>query len=68
MSYNQAARTTHRQIPRILVNGLLAAIGFVVIIAASAAALGYQLLAPSTWTAASPIGALRLKRRGALTR
>jgi zinc D-Ala-D-Ala carboxypeptidase len=51
-------RTTTRRIPRILVAGLL------VVIAAIAAALGYQLLASSSSTAASPIDVLRSEHRG----
>jgi D-alanyl-D-alanine carboxypeptidase (penicillin-binding protein 5/6) len=51
-------RTTTRRIPRILVVGLL------VVIAAIAAALGYQLLASSSSTTASAIEVLRGERRG----
>ena len=47
-------------IPRILVAGL------VVVIVAIPAALGYQLLASSSSTAASPIHVLRSEHRGAL--
>jgi zinc D-Ala-D-Ala carboxypeptidase len=56
------ARTTTRRIRirRILVAGLL------VVMAAIAADLGYQLLASSSSTAASPIDALRSERRRAL--
>jgi serine-type D-Ala-D-Ala carboxypeptidase (penicillin-binding protein 5/6) len=53
-------RTTTRRIPRILVAGLL------VVIAAIAAARGYQSLASSSSTAASPIDVLRSEHRGAL--
>jgi serine-type D-Ala-D-Ala carboxypeptidase (penicillin-binding protein 5/6) len=53
-------RTTTRRIPRILVAGLL------VVIAAIAAARGYQSLASSSSTAASPIDVLRSVHRGAL--
>jgi zinc D-Ala-D-Ala carboxypeptidase len=66
MTYSEPARTTTRRIPRILVAGLL------VVIAAIAAALGYQLLASSSSTAssrstaASPIDVLRSEHRGAL--
>ena len=68
MTYSQPARTTTRRIRirRIRVAGLL------VVIAAIAAALGYQLPAsssstPSTpSTAASPIDVLRSEHRGAL--
>ena len=49
MTYSKRARTTTRRIPRILVAGLL------FVIAAIAAALGSQLLASSSSTAASPI-------------
>jgi zinc D-Ala-D-Ala carboxypeptidase len=58
MTYSEPARTTTRRIPRILVAGLL------VVIAAIAAALGYQLLASSSSTAASPIDVLRSEHRG----
>jgi D-alanyl-D-alanine carboxypeptidase (penicillin-binding protein 5/6) len=60
MTYSKPARTTTRRIPRTLVAGLL------VVIAAIAAALGYQSLASSSPTAASPIGVLRGEHRGAL--
>ena len=60
MTYSEPARTTTRRIPRILVAGLL------VVIAAIGAALGYQLLASSSSTAASPIDVLRSEHRGAL--
>jgi zinc D-Ala-D-Ala carboxypeptidase len=53
MTYSQRARTTTRRIPRIRVAGPL------VVIAAIAAALGYQSLASSSSTAASPIDVLR---------
>jgi hypothetical protein len=59
MTYSEPARTTTRRIPRILVAGLL------VVIAAIAAALGYQLLASSS-SAASPTDVLRSEHRGAL--
>jgi serine-type D-Ala-D-Ala carboxypeptidase (penicillin-binding protein 5/6) len=49
-----------RRLPRILVAGLL------VVIAAIAAYLGYQLLASSSSTAAAPIDVLRQAHRGAL--
>src|SRR5688500_17779758 len=49
MTYGEPARTTSRRIPGILVAGLLVAI------AAIAAAFGYQLLAPASSTATSPI-------------
>jgi zinc D-Ala-D-Ala carboxypeptidase len=58
VTYSEPARTTTRRIPRILVAGLL------VVIAAIAAALGYQLLASSSSTAASPIDVLRSEHRG----
>jgi len=60
MTYSEPARTTTRRIPRILVAGLL------VIIAAIAAALGYQSLASKSSTAASPVDVLRSEHRGAL--
>jgi D-alanyl-D-alanine carboxypeptidase len=53
MTYSKRARTTTRRIPRILVACLL------VVIAAIAAALGYQSLAPSSSTTASPSDVLR---------
>jgi D-alanyl-D-alanine carboxypeptidase len=58
MTYSEPARTTTRRIPRILVAGLL------VVIAAIAAALGYQSLASSSSPAASPIDVLRSEHRG----
>jgi D-alanyl-D-alanine carboxypeptidase len=58
MTYSEPARTTTRRIPKILVAGLL------VVIAAIAAALGYQSLASSSSTAASPIDVLRSEHRG----
>jgi D-alanyl-D-alanine dipeptidase len=58
MTYREPARTTTRRIPRVLVTGLL------VVIAAIAAALGYQ--ASSSSRAASPIAVLRGEHRGAL--
>ena len=62
MTYSQPARTTTRRIRirRIRVAGLL------VVIAAIAAALGYQLPASSSSTAASPIDVPRSEHRGAL--
>jgi zinc D-Ala-D-Ala carboxypeptidase len=59
MTYGEPARTTTRRIRirRILVAGLL------VVIAAIAAAHGYQLLATSSSTAASPIDVLRSEHR-----
>src|SRR5437867_2999966 len=62
MTYSEPARTTTRRIRirRIRVAGLL------VVIAAIAAARGYQLLASSSSTAASPSDVLRGERRGAL--
>src|SRR5687767_15618291 len=60
MTYSEPARTTTRRIPRILVAGLLA------VIAAIAAAVGYQVLASSSSTAALPIHVLRSEHRGAL--
>ena len=58
MTYSEPARTTTRRIPRILVAGLL------VVIAAIAAVLGYQLLASSSSTAASPTDVLPSEHRG----
>jgi serine-type D-Ala-D-Ala carboxypeptidase (penicillin-binding protein 5/6) len=60
MTYRDRARATTRRIPRILVAGLL------VVFAPIAAALGYQSLASSSSTAASPIDALRSDHLGAL--
>jgi hypothetical protein len=60
MTYSKRARTTPRRIRirRKRVAGLL------VVIATSAAALGYQLPASSSSTAASPLDVLRSERRG----
>jgi D-alanyl-D-alanine carboxypeptidase len=60
MTYSKRARTTTRRIRirRIRVAGLL------VVIAAIAASLGYQLLESSSSTAASPIDLLRSEHRG----
>jgi zinc D-Ala-D-Ala carboxypeptidase len=58
MSYSEPARTTTRRIPRILVHGLL------VVIAAIAAARVYEVLAPSSSPAASPIDVRRGEHRG----
>jgi zinc D-Ala-D-Ala carboxypeptidase len=58
MTYSKPARTTTRRIPRIRVAGLL------VVIAAIGAVLGYQSLASSSSTAASPTDALRSEHRG----
>jgi D-alanyl-D-alanine carboxypeptidase len=60
MTYSERARTTTRRIRirRTRVAGLL------VVIAAIAAALGYQSLASSSSTAASPIDVLRSEHRG----
>ncbi len=60
MTYSEPARTTPRRMPRILVTDLL------VVIAAIAAALGYQVLASSSWTAVSPIDVPRSEHRDAL--
>jgi D-alanyl-D-alanine carboxypeptidase (penicillin-binding protein 5/6) len=69
MTYSKPARTTTRRnptrttthrIPRILIAGLLT------VIAAVAAAIGYQLLASQSSTATSPIDVLRSGHRGAL--
>jgi zinc D-Ala-D-Ala carboxypeptidase len=68
MTYSQPARTTTR---RIRIRWIRVA-GLLVVIAAIAAALGYQLLASSSATAslsstaASPIDVLRGEHRGAL--
>src|SRR6266545_3751909 len=59
MTHREPARTAARRTPRILVAGLL------VVIAAIAAALGYQSLASSSSTAAPPIDLLRSDHRGA---
>jgi hypothetical protein len=58
MTYSEPARTTTRRIPGILVAGLL------VVIAAVGATLGYQLLASSSPTAASPTDVRRSDHRG----
>jgi zinc D-Ala-D-Ala carboxypeptidase len=58
VTYREPARTTTRRIRRTRVGGLL------VVIAAIAAALGYQSLASSSSTAASPIDVLRSEHRG----
>jgi D-alanyl-D-alanine carboxypeptidase (penicillin-binding protein 5/6) len=60
MTYSKPARTTSRRIPRTLVAGLP------VVIAAIAAARGYQSLAPSSSTAASPTDVPHSKHGGAL--
>ena len=61
MTYSKPARTTtRRRFRRIRVAGLL------VVIAAIAAALGYELLSSSPSTAASPIDLLRSEHRGVL--
>jgi D-alanyl-D-alanine carboxypeptidase (penicillin-binding protein 5/6) len=61
MTYSKPARATSRRIRirRIRVAGLL-------VVIAAIAALGHQLLASSSSTAASPIDVLRSERRGAL--
>src|SRR5438034_6180850 len=61
MTYCEPARTTTRR--RIRIRGIRVA-GLLVVIAAIAAALGYQLLASST--AASPLDVHRGEHRGAL--
>jgi zinc D-Ala-D-Ala carboxypeptidase len=58
VTYSEPARTTTRRIPGILVAGLL------IVIAAIAAALGYQLQASSSSTAESPIDVLRSEPPG----
>jgi D-alanyl-D-alanine carboxypeptidase (penicillin-binding protein 5/6) len=62
VTYREPARTTTRRIPirRIRVAGLL------VVVAAITASVGYQLLASSSSTAASPIVVLRSEHRGVL--
>ncbi len=60
MAYREPARTTSRRIPRILVAGLL------VVVAARAAYLGYESLAPSSSTAAPLFAGLRSEHHGAL--
>ena len=60
MTYSQPARTTTR---RIRIRTIRVA-GLLVVIAATAAALGYQLLESSSSTAASPIDVLRSESRG----
>ncbi len=62
MTHSEPARTTTRRIRirRIRIAGLL------VVIAAIAAALGYQWLASSSSTASSPLDVLRGEHRGAL--
>jgi zinc D-Ala-D-Ala carboxypeptidase len=58
MTHSEPARTTTRRLPTILVAGLL------VVIAAIGAVLGYQLLASSSSTVASPVDVLRGEHRG----
>jgi zinc D-Ala-D-Ala carboxypeptidase len=58
MTYREPARTTTRRIRWIRVAGLL------VVVAAIAAALGYQLPASQSSPAASPSGVLRTEHRG----
>jgi hypothetical protein len=58
MTYSEPARTTNRRITRILLHGLL------VVIAAIAAARGYELAASSSSTAASPVDVPRSEHRG----
>jgi zinc D-Ala-D-Ala carboxypeptidase len=60
VTYSQPARTTRR---RIRIRRILAA-GLLVVIAAIAADLGYQVLASSSSTAASPIDVPRSEHRG----
>ena len=59
MTDRQPARPTIRRNPRIRAAGLP------VVIAAIAAALGFQLPAPSSSTAAPPLDVLRIEQRGA---
>jgi hypothetical protein len=58
MTRREPARTATRRIPGILVAGPL------VVVAAIAAALGYQSVASSSSTAAPPVGAPRSEHRG----
>jgi zinc D-Ala-D-Ala carboxypeptidase len=60
MTQTPSARTTTRRILTIV------GVGPIVVIAAITAALGYQLLKPSSSLAASPSNALRTEHRGAL--
>jgi hypothetical protein len=62
VTYSERARTTNRR-SRIRIRWIRVA-GLLVVIAATAAALGYQLLASSSSTAASPIDVLRSEHRG----
>ncbi len=65
MTHSEPARTTiHRSRSRIRLRRIRVA-GLLVVIAAIAAALGYQSLASSSSTAASPFDALRGEHRGA---
>ena len=59
MSYGAPTRATTRRAPKILVAVLM------VVLAAIVGALCYQSMAPSSSTAASPIGMLRSEHRGA---
>jgi D-alanyl-D-alanine carboxypeptidase len=64
VSYSQPARTTtHRSRGRIRIRRIRV-VGLLVVIAASAAALGHQLPASSSSTPASPIDVLRGEHRG----
>jgi LAS superfamily LD-carboxypeptidase LdcB len=58
MTPSEPPRATTRRIPRILVHGLLA------LVAAIAATRGYELLAPSSSTAAAPAHTPRIEHRG----
>lgn len=60
MTYSEPARATTRRLPRILVHVLL------VVIAAIAAARGYELLSSSSSTAGSPVDVPRSEHRGPL--
>ena len=65
MTHSEPARTTiHRSRSRIRIRRIRVA-GLLVVIAAIAAALGYQSLASSSSTAASPFDVLRGEHRGA---
>jgi len=59
MSYSERARPTTARIPQILVHGLL------IVFAAIVAARGYELLASSPSSGASPVDTLRSEHRGA---
>jgi zinc D-Ala-D-Ala carboxypeptidase len=60
MTQTPSARTTTHRIPAIV------GVGPIIVMAAITAALGYQLLKPSSSLAASPLNAIRTEHRGAL--